>query len=172
MITVKIDNKRAERAFRKGLNDLNDIWPVIEDAVKKEEDKIAEIEKKIDDEKEIDAKEYREKLEEYIEYEKKLKEWNISGPGLFFQNKKPAYVSKPYEISLYPSISYIRPRICISTYELVKEELTAKMNVANAAVGEFEVSHEYANEMVKCEDGTKIEGILKHLKRISHDNTK
>lgn len=161
IIVVDVDNVRAAKAYRKGYEDLLRLWPQIEamNAVK-----AAESRKEWEADEALRLKrreEYNAALAEYHLASKAYEAWT---PKLF-GSERPPYPCRPYNLDLFyvPSYTNSNHDRFLRLYESIRRDLKHMMDVAEAATGPFRMTEHQITEMVRWEDGTRIDWVKKDV---------
>lgn len=172
VITVVVDNKRAQAAYTQALALLDEAWPrLIENGKKEELRRIEEKEKndqqRKEEEEKYDARfkklkdDYEKKL---VKYEEDLKHYQ-SLIGHWTGAKRP---SSPMPEHLYlftpmfDGVGYFRApkRRVLSDYELIRKLLTDRFNMSSVAIEPFAMSEKEVREMFAWENGVKVRELL------------
>lgn len=144
IIVVEVDNKRALAAFRKGLEELNVIWPLVMERARK-----------------IDAdrsENYRRRLERFevhktkldAIYEENMKAWNsrtLFSRGLTMPPPPPPICRLSDPEPLNENAHY---------WDSVRKNLEHMVNVAGAATAPYRMTEWQVEKMIAWEDGSEI----------------
>lgn len=157
-IVIDVDNFRAERAYKKGLDELEEIWPQIEIYCQKKEDAIKPLQEAIRQENKAEWERWQKKDEEKREQRRKWKAWKESTD--WFKGPEPErgdrFVLPPLDTPV--PTDYARER-----YEGIHARLKRMYTIANAAIGCYRMTEEDVMEMAGWEDGSRIAKILKEI---------
>lgn len=148
VVVIEVDNKRALAAYKKGLADLDLLWPQLMEHAQKVDGKrkeryTADIEEYEKDEADRKAR--------WERYDRDLKEW--TGKAMF-RGPRP---ESPGIYGLSWSTRPYQPSYLRSTYEGIREDLKRMTDLAGAAVAPYRMTEYQVKEMVGWEDGSRIE---------------
>ncbi len=162
IIVIEADNKRAHAAYLKGLKDLEVIWPQI---VAFCEEEHAENLAQYAEQQKIRDKKYTQLKQISDEYERQLTHWQNS--STWCRGPRPI---GPYPCSIMDDIwayFYASPTNNISKYLSIRAELQDMANLAGCAISSFRMTEYKVKEMIKWEDGSRIEEIKQECLKIS-----
>lgn len=148
VVVIEVNNQRALAAYKRGLVDLDLLWPQLMEHAQAVDDKRKErynaaVEKHENDEADRKAR--------WERYERDLKEW--TGKTMFRGSRpeSPDFWGLSWASRPYPP-NYLR-----STYEGIREDLKRIMDLAGAAVAPYRMTEYQVKEMIGWEDGSRIE---------------
>lgn len=147
VIVVEVDNKRARAAYAKGMADLDLIWPQL----------MASAER-IDDVRRTAAEERKAKRKAEAEkYKREVAEWENACSWL--RGEKPSMPLSLY-YGQYPADYFDWHHTTQrQVYESIRDELRQKFNLADCATQAFRMTEDQVTEMVKWENGTRIDAL-------------
>jgi hypothetical protein len=157
IIVVEVDHLRAQSAYRKGMDELNLIWPQLMVYAESVDGPRNERVRK-------GREDYEEQMNRYFqrmdEHNKRVNEWERGG---MFRGPRPSM-----DIDMMfdrPRLPYSFDRIDMkrSSYESVRKELKRKADIANAAVSPYRMTESQVHEMVAWEDGSRIERLKNEI---------
>lgn len=184
-IVIDVDNFRAERAYKKGLEELEEIWPQIEvhcanvEALKAAAEEAREA---------LEQKMYEEALEEYNRLkalyeedennERAYKEWFKTsmwdrGPKPLKPLRRVSEYELIYKKPTEPGCRNVAweycgltpPRSSLKRYESIRNNLKRMHTIANAAIGCYRMTEQDVIEMVGWEDGSRIAKIKEDISK-------
>lgn len=151
VIVVEVDHLRAQAAYRKGMDELNLIWPQLMAYAEAVDGPRNERIRKSRDDYEHAMNAYFERMAEHA---RRVSEWEHGG---MFRGSRP---SMDIDLMLdRPSPSYASDSTDAHRrfYESIRNELKRKYDLANAAISSYRMTESQVQEMVAWEDGSKVE---------------
>lgn len=152
VIVVEVDHLRARAAYRKGMDDLQEIWPAVMQYAEKLDAESAERAIKRREERAKEQAAYHEGL---LAYQKDMVKWQAA----IFKGPMPSYPLEPlsYYSWDYPGSSQVL------SYQTTMSTLKAKLELAEAAQGPFKMTEHDVASMIAWENGTRVADIKKAI---------
>lgn len=151
VIVVEVDHLRARAAYRKGMDDLQEIWPAVMEFAESLDaaqlKRIQALEAKLKQEQEA----YKTALRQY---NKDFAKWELS----VFKGAPPL---KPYDPTVYYDSSWDLGVSYKRSYESTMTSLKSKLDLAEAAQGPFKMTEHDVAAMIAWENGTRVADIKK-----------
>lgn len=174
VIVIDVDNKRAYKAYSKGMQDLMDVWPQLMVAGEKAEQEYAQAsvvyQQKATEIREKEKKEREERKAKQEAYNQEYKRWLSSSPLFRGDEPKDPYPWPFVGSSMFDLEAQIhrvtKPRMGMGTqfYKSIRDELQKMLNLAGAAAGPYRMMESQVHTMIEWENGTRVQQLLDAIK--------
>jgi hypothetical protein len=158
IIVVEVDHQRAQAAYRKGMADLDLIWPQLMAHAEAVDGPRNERIRK-------DRETYLQSHERYMarlaEHSERVEEWERGG---MFRGPRPEMdmqllLDRPR--LAYGGFEY--PDMQRKAYESIRNELKLMADIAGAAISPYRMKESQVRGMIAWEDGSRIERIKNEI---------